>query len=178
MSDQTSEKKVVSRTIAIGLGIVCIILLVGLVGAILVYSSMINEKDNKISVLNQQLTNKDIDIHSLNSQVAYLTSIANLTKSTIWVGSKTIIIQAGSEAVWNATANYAGYVSVQVYSSTTGNTYVRVTYSSHGVNYDDQINVGIGGTAVFPVLPASIQISVGNPGTAVANATVTITYYY
>jgi hypothetical protein len=178
MRDQTSGKKVVSRKMAIGLGMVCIILLVSLVGTLLVYSSMLNEKNNEISALNQQLANRDMVIASLNSQVAYFTSIANLTQSTIWVNLKTISIQASSEAVWSEIANYAGYVSVQVYSSTAANTYVRVIYSSHGVNYDSQINVGSGGTGVFPVLPAPIQISVGNPTPTVANATVTIVYHY
>ena len=160
-----------SRTVAIGLGIVCIILLVGLVGAILVYSSIIDNKNNKISDLNQQII-------SLSSQVADLTSVANLTKSTIWVNFENVSIQAGYETVWSRTANYAGYVVVQVFSSTTADSYVRLTYSSHGVNYDNQISVGMGGTAVFPVLPASIQISVGNPGMTAVTKTVTIMYYY
>jgi cell division protein FtsL len=181
MSAQTSEKKVVSRKVAIGLVMVCIVLLASLVGAILVYSSMINDKDSKILELNQNITGKDSIISSLNSLVANLTifqAIANLARSTIWVNSKTVSIQAGYETVWNATATYAGYISVQVYSSTTSNTYVRATYSSHGVNYDSNMTVGMSGTAVFPVLPASIQISIGNPGTTVVNATVTIMYYY
>jgi len=168
---QTSEKKVVSRTVAIRLGIVCIILLVGLIGAILVYSSMIDNKNSKISDLNQQIT-------SLSSQVADLTSIANLNKSTAWLNFKNVSIQAGYENVWNFISTYAGYVSVQVFSSTADNIYVRVNYHSHGVNYDNQINVGMGGTAVFPVLPASIQISVGNPGMTAATTTVTIIYNY
>jgi hypothetical protein len=171
MSAQTREKKVVSRILAIGLGIVCIILLVGLVGAILVYSSSINNKNNKISDLNQQIT-------SLSSQVADLTSIANLNESTAWLTFKNVSIQAGYENVWNFISTYAGYVSVQIFSSTADNTYVRVNYHSHGVNYDNQINVGMGGTAVFPVLPAPIQISVGNPDVTAATATVTVIYYY
>ena len=160
-----------SRTVAIGLGIVCIILLVGLVGTIIVYSSIIDNKNNKISDLDQQIT-------SLSLQVADLTSITNLTKSTVWLNFKNVSIQAGYENVWNFISTYAGYISVQVFSSTADNIYVRVNYASHGVNYDNQINVGMSGTAVFPVLPASIQISVGNPGMTSATATVTIIYYY
>ena len=164
-------KKVVSRIVAIGLGIVCIMLLVGLVGAILVYSSMIYKKNNKISDLNQQMT-------SLSLQVADLTSITNLTKSTVWLNFKNASIQAGYENLWNFISTYAGYILVQIFSLTADNIYVRVNYDSHGVNYDNQINVGIGGTTVFPVLPASIQISVGNPGMTSATTAVTIIYYY
>jgi hypothetical protein len=60
-------------------------------------------------------------------------------------------------------ASYVGYVTVQVFTSTTDKTYARVIYSSHGVNYDNQIGVGTGGTTVFPVLPtSSIDIKIGN----------------
>jgi len=161
----------VSRTVTIGLGIVCILLLVGLVGANLVYSSIINNKDSRIYDLSQQIT-------SLSSQVTNLTSIANLTKSITWAYSENVSIQAGYESGWSFISNYAGYVSVQVFSSTTDELYVRVTYSSHGVNYDNQINVGMGGTAVFPVLPALIRISIGNPSATAATTTVRIIYCY
>jgi predicted PurR-regulated permease PerM len=48
------EKKVVSRNVAIALGIIVIILLVGLVGALAYYTSLINSKDNTISTLTNQ----------------------------------------------------------------------------------------------------------------------------
>lgn len=191
-SNETKPKKMVSRNVAIALGIISIVLLIGLVGAILNYTSIISGKDNDISTKDSQiqtLTNQKNQTQIwlegnktlLNQTQTWLqgnNSIANLTKSTIWADSN-VSVQASSEITKNYTANYAGYISVQVGNlSTTGNFYVRVTYSSHGVNYDNQIYVGISGTAVFPVLPASIQISVINQGTAVANATVTIVYYY
>jgi hypothetical protein len=87
--------------------------------------------------------------------------------------------QAGSYTSWSRSASYAGYVSIQV-SSSTSNTYVNVMYSSYGVNYNSQTNVGTSGIAYFPILPSSnITIAVGN-GLTVGNAneTVTVTYYY
>lgn len=56
-----SEKKVVSRNIAITLGIICIIFLVGLVGAVVNYTAMINSRDNTIST-------KDSQIQTLTNQ--------------------------------------------------------------------------------------------------------------
>jgi TolA-binding protein len=56
-----SEKKVVSRNVAIALGIIIIIVLVGLVGAIANYTSIINGKDNTI-------TTKDSQIQVLTNQ--------------------------------------------------------------------------------------------------------------
>jgi hypothetical protein len=47
---------------------------------------------------------------------------------------------------------YAGFVSVNVTSSTTNNTYVETIWSTWGINYDNNITVGTKGTANFPVL--------------------------
>ena len=163
-----SEKKVVGRGVAIGLGIICILLAVGLVGAIANYASIINGKDNTIS--------------SLNSQVSDITSTLNLGKSTVWVNDETLNQPSGSYTNWSPafSTSYAGYISVQVHTSTTSNTYVRVIYTSHGVYYDNQIGVGTGGTAVFPILPSSsIDVRIGNSNWLNgATETVTITYYY
>jgi hypothetical protein len=179
MSIQTSEKKVVSRKVAIVLGTACILLLAVLGATIIVYQSRLSDKDREISNLNEQIV-------VLSSQVANLSAIVNLNRSAVWVNSKNVTIQAGYEIIWNATAYYAGYVSVLVFPSTMANAsaaqadvYVQVTYSSHGVNYDNRIDVGVGGTAVFPVLPSPlIQIIVGNPGVNVADKVITATYYY
>jgi cell division protein FtsL len=219
-----SEKKVVGRNVAIGIGIICIILAVGLVGVIANYTSMINgkdntiaskdsqigslnsqitdkdntisslnsqivTKDNTISSLNSQITSKDSQISSLNSQgsslqsqVDNLNGIVNLAKSTVWKNGETISQPASSYTHWTPafSASYAGYVSVWVQTSTTTNTYVRVIYTAYGVNYDQQINVGTSGTAVFPLLPCSnIDIRVGNSNLMNgATETVTITYHY
>jgi hypothetical protein len=87
--------------------------------------------------------------------------------------------QAGSYTTWSESASYAGYISIQV-SSNTSSTFANVTYSSHGVNYNTQTNVGISGIAYFPILPSSnITVAVGN-GLTNGNATenVTVIYYY
>ena len=60
-----------------------------------------------------------------------------------------------SYTTWSESAGYAGYVSINVTSSTTSNTYTEVIYSANGVNYNVQTNVGVNGTAYFPVLPTS-----------------------
>jgi hypothetical protein len=49
--ENMSEKKVVNRNVAIALGIIVIILLVGLVGATANYTSIINDKDSQIQTL-------------------------------------------------------------------------------------------------------------------------------
>ncbi|MGD0029194.1 MAG: hypothetical protein ABSC91_09670 [Candidatus Bathyarchaeia archaeon] len=188
------------RKAVIALGTVCVILVVGLVGAIAHYTSITSGKDSiigtkntqieslnsQISSLNSQVTNLKSQLSNLNDTVNDLNSVANLTKYTEWAGGETMPQQANSYTTWairGATyggANYAGYIKVHVESNTT-NAYVRVTYSSwYGVDYDNQIVVGTNGTAVFPALPApNIEIRVGNTnlsdGVTIA---VTIRYYY
>jgi predicted PurR-regulated permease PerM len=174
MSEQKPEKQVVGRTLAIALGIICIILAVGLVGAVAYYTSIISGKDGTIASLNSQ-----IDL--LNSQMANSNDIVNLAKSTVWVNSQTISQSASSYTYWTPafSANDAGYVSVNVQSSTTTNTYVEVIWSADGISYSNTITVGTSGTAVFPVLPSTIEIEVGNTNLINgATETVTITYYY
>jgi len=195
-----SKEKVVSRNVAIALGIITIILIVGIVGAIANYRSTIDSKDATISTdeyqlaslnsqlstanstiasLNSQISTKNSQIASLNSQVGDLTNTINLAKSTTWVDTYPISQGAGGNTSWTFSVSYAGYVTVWVQTST-GNIYARVIYSSYGVDYDHQIQIGTSGTAVFPVLPSSaIAVIVGNSNWIMnASATVTITYHY
>jgi len=154
-----NEKKV--------LGIVCIILVVALIGAVGFYT---------------------FQISSLNSKVSDLTDIVNLNKSTVWVNETTVTQTANNYTSWLFIPSYAGYILVNVSASTTSNTYARVIcHYFHGVNIDNQIGVGTGGLAVFPVLPiesnmlpySTTEIRVGNSNLVNgATETVTITYHY
>lgn len=90
MNAQTSQKKVVSRTVAIALGIVCIMLLVGLVRAIVLYSSQVNDKDrtisdlqSQISTLNSQKSDLQTQVNTLTSQVSSLNSQVSSLQSQI-----------------------------------------------------------------------------------------------
>lgn len=165
-----SEKKVVSRRMFIAFEIVCIILLACLVGATSLYSLQISDKDNTIT--------------SLQSQVNDLNNTLNLSKSTVWVNNQTISPPQDSWWNWTFRADYAGYVSVQVYNSTITNPLAEVVYSYHGINYDNQTYVGTSEGAAFPIMPTNIEIRIGNgphvvlPIPMTVNETVTITYYY
>jgi hypothetical protein len=162
-----SEKKVVGRRVFIALEIVCIILLACLVGATSLYQWQINDKDNTIT--------------NLQGQVVDLTNIVDMDKYATWANDQTINQTANSYNSWTEEANYAGFVAVQVLSSTTDKTYVEVIYSNYlyGINYDQRIAMGSSGVATFPIEPFYIVIRVGNSNLINgANETVTITYYY
>jgi len=91
-----SEKKVVSRNLAIALGIIVIIVLVGLVAAIANYTSIINDKDSQIQTLanqkNQLQTWLDGNKTQLQGQIEQLQE---------WLeGNKTISNQALKLQEW------------------------------------------------------------------------------
>lgn len=184
------------RSVAVALGITCIILAVGLVGAIANYALIISDRDNTIASLNSQVfqlntnaTNMQKQIDSLNSnvtslqnQVDNLTDALNLGESTVWVSGGTVNIMDGSPT-YEENAAFAGYISVEV--SSQYNVTVEVGYLSHGVSHQNSIIVGNIGTAFFPVLPSSnISIyifqtfSIPFILTGPLYATATITYYY
>ena len=144
------------------------------------YNSLIYVLNTQVHDTAIELTTANTQIASLQDQINALNAIGNLSVSTIWVNNQTVSQQAGNYSFWTESAIYAGYVSIQVASSTTGTTYANVTYSSHGVNYNNQINIGTSGIAYFPILPASnITVAVGNSlQTGNATEIVTIRYYY
>jgi uncharacterized coiled-coil protein SlyX len=79
------ERKVVGRNIAIALGVVCVVLAAGLIGAVANYTSV-------ISSLNSQITEKDHEISSLNSQIQILANERIRLQS--WLdGNKTLLNQ-------------------------------------------------------------------------------------
>mgnify|MGYP000683943339 CR=1 FL=1 len=194
------ERKVVSRGVAIGLGVAVAVLLVCLVAAvgysssvlrslqnqIIEYENQITNLQNQIQNLQNQIETKNSQIYNLQSQISdlqnqvnELNKIVNLGKTRVLVDHVTVNQPAGSYVYWRFPVDYAGYLVVTVHTSTTTNTYVRVIWSSHGVNYDETIRVGSGGTARFPVLPGTIEVRVGNTNLINgATETVTITYYY
>jgi hypothetical protein len=167
-----SEKKVVNRKVAIGIGVLCIVLLVAIIGLVVEYTSMLNNKDSQIADLKNQIT-------FANSTIDRLTAIVNLSNSTIWVDNESINQPAGNFTSWSFSVSYAGYVIVDVLSSSTSKTDVELSYSWNGVNYDNTVNVGSGGSAWFPVLPANnIGVRVINKDLSNgASETVTITYW-
>ena len=171
-----SEERVVRRSVAIVLGLLCAILVVVVVAVLAYYTPMINGKNFRISALSSQVTNQQ-------DQIGDLTNILNLNNSTVWVNEENVSSPANSYAAWSSTGiviPYAGYVSVQVDSySTSLNNYVRMVWSSHELAFDYKEGFSINGTTVFPILPTpNLEIDIGTVDHSAATFNVTITYYY
>jgi uncharacterized coiled-coil protein SlyX len=169
-------------------------------------NSQIAEKDDTIaslssqvsaiqSVLNQlaaNLTVKDNQIANLTSSLSSLTAEYNAVISeynTIFALGKTENMynsypisqeENSSTVLFNDILQYAGYVTVAA-QSTSNTTYAAVAYSSHGVEYNNNVTLGESGGAAFPILPGTVLISIGNTDTGTGetvNATVTVNYVY
>jgi hypothetical protein len=167
MSEQKPEKKVVGRTVAIALGIICIILVVGLVGAVIDYSNQVND----------------------------LSGIANMEKVQV-LYNETFHQGAGNYSQVKFQTRYSGFIVVgviyqQPVNQTQPTVYVRCAYISNmmsgwGTTYNQQIMLLPYGATTFEVLPSPIVfINVGNTNSFNAsepsvlyNETVIITYYY
>jgi len=125
--------------------------------------------------------NLESEVQSLQSQVQNLQNIVNLQNSdTLWQ-DYTINEGSGGSYYFSFTANYAGYVIVDVLSSTTSNTWVQIEINnpSTGTIESQQFTVGYSGTVYFPVLPGTVTIYIGNSNLINgATQTVTITYVY
>jgi hypothetical protein len=145
-----SERKVLDIRVAILVGIICI-LAIGLVGDTLVIEQM----KGQISWANEVF------------------DILNFACTRDWITTQTVSQPANSYSSWTNLTIYAGILYVNVLNSTTYKTYVEVIYETQGINYDERIEVRSGGSASFPLMPAWIEVRVGNSD-PVSGATETV----
>ena len=206
MAEEPNQKKVGGRTVVIVLGLICVILAAGLVGVLAIYfyqaasnSAEIEElkaentnlKGNQttliqqLSTLQTSLSQARNEIESKNAEIADFNEAYNSLLNLLYLNaSQTLLnqpvqIDAGANTtVFNDYIQYAGYVTVQIASSS-NTTYAQVLYTYSGFYFDDLVVVGESGTAAFAVLPGPIEIRIGNTETASSvNATVAVTYVF
>lgn len=207
MTEETSQRKVVGRTVAIVLAVICIVLSAGIVAVLAAYlptQNTINSLNAQVSTQNATITTQSQQIAALQSAIAQLSSnrgtgtytqedidalndyannllnLLMLNASGLLLQNQAVQLQANDNAsVWNDYVDYAGYVVVQVQSSS-NTTFANLVYSTaYGVNYNEVVVVGTSGVAAFPVLPGNIDVRIGNTETTNAvTATATAVYYY
>jgi hypothetical protein len=198
-----------SNVKVIALVVVCVILAASLVGVIAVYvpnnsQAQLTEKDNTINSLRTQINALEYQLSTINSssyvaQIAYLNSqlsdlndtltslssdyssllrIAQLGTSEVWYDNSFTQDANSSTLLGTAEVNYAGYVVVQATASA-DTTYAQVLYTFGGIDLDFNQTIGTTGTALFPILPGTIEIRMGNIDQSNPNnVTATITHYY
>jgi ABC-type uncharacterized transport system involved in gliding motility auxiliary subunit len=116
---------------------------------------------------------------SANEEAAYWQNITalNVAEYLVYQQSATQDNKTYTTAL-STTLYYAGYIVVQA-TATSNTTYAETLYSSYGVNFDQNVTLGTSGTAVFPVLPGTVEVRIGNlEETSTNSVTATIIYYY
>jgi glutathionyl-hydroquinone reductase len=200
---QPSRKK---NIIIFALATICVILAASIVTILLVYQpttlqAQMKEKDDTISSLQQQINNLQYQLSTTpnssayTQQIAYLQqqlsdlndTLASTNEYMAYLGNITQLrvsqylayqqaVSPGTDA-FNNLVYYAGYIVVQATSSS-NTTYVQMLYSSNGVDFNQTVTLGTEGTAVFPVLPGTVEIGFANTDQTSEAVTVTIIYYY
>ena len=131
--------------------------------------------------LESEVQSLESEVQTLQGEVQNYQNIVNLQNSdTLWQDQSANEGPGGSYQ-FSFTANYAGYIIIDVISSTTSNTWVQIEInnSNTGTIESQQFTVGYSGTVYFPVLPGTITIYIGNSNLINgASQTVTITYVY
>jgi hypothetical protein len=169
--NETKPKKIVSRNIAVSLGIICIILI-----ALIAYFTVTG-----ISAQN--------NYNNLQGQVKDLNDIVKLSKSSVWLENYTVSVGGPHEWSTLIIANYAGYLLVEA-SSTSNDTWLAVDYSltlpkTGTYSFDKVVNVSsYQQWNAFSILPTNNTISdtgvyvAAGCYTENANVTISMIYYY
>jgi cell division protein FtsB len=206
MSEQQEqqEKKVVSRNVAIVLGIICI-LLIATIGYFVVtnisaqnsYNNLRNQNEQLQSWLdgNETLLGSTRDYNTyLQNRVNELVANLNLNTSSICTYNNTKFSlpvffgdysgPAGTYALFLNAHDEINTGVVVVHVSSDFDIYVTITFKAYGYVFINERHLGMNGTAAFATLPTlngatGISIEVYTNETAIpASAKVTIIYYY
>jgi uncharacterized coiled-coil protein SlyX len=80
---ETKSKKMVRRSVAVVLGMICIVLIAGFGGAMLYTVTLVNDKNNQLDSLNTRISSKDSQISQLNTQISDQNSTISSLNSQI-----------------------------------------------------------------------------------------------
>jgi hypothetical protein len=173
-----SEKKMVRRSVAVALGIICIILVASLAETLVVLDGA-NQQNTNLQNQNKQLQTwldgNETLLNQTQDNNTNLQNIVNLNESeVVWTENNIVYLEPFPKLVLGP-YEYAGYISVKI--SATADTSVELNYTFQSLNYTSQVDCGTNGTAIFPVMPSSF-LTIGLYSTAGTRANWTWTYYY
>jgi len=92
-STKTTPRKVVGRNVAIILGIICVLLIASLGGAMAYYTMTINNKDNNLNTLNSEVSGLNATVNQLNTAITEQNNTINTLNATVNQLNATIIEQ-------------------------------------------------------------------------------------
>jgi len=182
---ETKSEKMVRRSVAIALGIICIVLIAGFVGVFAYYVSSHHHSDSEYNDLTEEV-NGEKSVVLVNQTV---TLENNYTSWSIWVNKTGRILIS----VENYPLNFFGYFN---------NGYLRTVWNisfNNVLNFDETSfnTLNFDENDSVPLLPAwslysfsypvvvyvnnstNVEVTIGSPNASFAhNQTVIITYYY
>jgi hypothetical protein len=94
--NSTEPKKVARKSVVVGIGLVCILLAVSLIGAFAYFVPMVNDKDNTISSLKAQISSQQSQISQLNfSDTLHLGELKSLLDRDLpeWILNMTVTLE-------------------------------------------------------------------------------------
>ena len=116
---QIKETKTPGKSVTIAVGIVCVILMACLVGAITAYTLVIDDKNSKISSLDAQISQLDSSVTNLQKQITSDNTMITLLTSNVTNLEKQVnetygLLNATSATVDEITANPSAWVNKKV----------------------------------------------------------------
>lgn len=173
----------VSKKIAIIIGIFILLLVIGSIGLWLYFSTLFinNSGGSSNTIGSSACSNLQNEVNTLQSELQQDQNIINLQESQIIENDYTVNQPASQYSGISFYAQYAGYVIVDVQSSTTTKTQVYIVENTNnaGQIVSQTYNIGSSGIVYFPVLPGQVTVYIGNSNFINgASETVTITYIY
>jgi uncharacterized coiled-coil protein SlyX len=155
---ETKPKKRVRRSFAVALGIICILLIAGLGGAMAYYVMTINDKDNQINSakntinqLNATIADQNNTISSLNSQISQLSAnVSNLQNQVTSLNSTISLLTSNLTSV-------APYIHSQLLQNSPTNITANSRVGDWILNWTPTTDIRI----------IRIQIWMGNPDNVV-----------
>jgi hypothetical protein len=133
---------------------------------------------SQIVYLNSQLADLNDTLTYLSSDYSALQKIVQLGISEVWYDNSFSQDANVTTNLGTAQVDYAGYVVVQATASA-NTTFAEVLYTFGGVDFDFNKTLGTSGTTLFPLLPGTIEIRIGNIDQSNPNnVTATITHFY
>ena len=153
---ETKPKRMSRKSVAVALGIICILLIAGLGGAVAYYTVKLNDKENQInsanntiSQLNATLTVQNSTIWSLNEIITNLTNKENqlqtwldenetlLNQTQTWLNGNVTLLLAENITSYEAQISSLNAQIAQLKTWLSGNV---TAYQNEIALYDNQVN--------------------------------------
>ncbi|MCW4003351.1 MAG: hypothetical protein NWE95_05505 [Candidatus Bathyarchaeota archaeon] len=132
----------------------------------------------QITSLNQQITILNDTLTSAYASIVSMQRALNLELTALLFDDSFTQNANTTTEVWTNIVETAGYITIAA-QATANTTYAEILFVMGETNFNYNQTIGTSGTAIFPVLPGTVQIKIGNINQAESNSVnATIRYYY